>query len=152
MNAFDALIDVVLQLLSQAPAVTSGPIGEEIDIGNLGEDVTEAVSVSLVASDPQNPQVMTGAPVDWVSSIQIECYARRDARGAAGRASRALHAQVYARLMGNLQLGAALPGADLRQPAIRSDQQLLDTRTGVTAGIYPVLHRTVGSTLNNPAI
>lgn len=151
MNAGDAIVDAVLALLKQAPAVTAGPIGEDVDLATVGETVTEAVSVSLVASDPMSPTVLMGAPVDWITSVQIECYARRDARGAAGRASRALHAKVYARLMAPPQLSAQLAGADVRQPSIRSDQQPLDTRTGTTVGVYPVMHRTQAYTLDNPA-
>ena len=33
----------------------------------------------------------------------------------------------------------------------RTDQQVMDTRTGVTVGLYPVSHRTVGNTLNSPS-
>jgi len=150
VNAHDAIVDAVLALLAQAPAVTAGPIGEDVDIGSLPETTDEAVCISIVGSDPESPTVLMGAPVDWTTTVQIECYARADARSAAGRASRALHARVYQRLMAGNPLGAAIVGADLRQPTIRSDMQVLDTRTGITVGLYPVSHRTVGNTLNSP--
>ena len=151
MNAHDAIIDAVLTLLRQSPAVTSGLIGEEVDLASLPEGTQEAVSVSLAGSDPQQPAPLLGAPVDWISTVQIECYARRDERTASGRASRELHARVYARLMSGTVLATAVPGADLRQPTIRSDDQPMGTRTGITVGLYPVLHRTVGGALNSPA-
>lgn len=150
MNAHDAIVDAVLTLLAQAPAVTTGPIGEDVDIASLPETTAEAVCISIVGSDPDAPTVLMGAPVDWTTTVQIECYARADARSVAGRASRALHARVYQRLMAGNPLGAAIVGADLRQPTIRSDLQVLDTRTGITVGLYPVSHRTVGNTLNSP--
>lgn len=151
MNAHDAIVDAVLVLLRQSPAVTSGTIDEDVDIVALPEGLAEAVSVSLAGSEPLQAAPLLGAPVDWTTIVQIECYARADGRSASGRASRALHARVYTRLMTASPLGATIPGADLRQPTIRTDQQALDTRTGITVGLYPVLHRTVGHTLDSPA-
>ena len=151
MSAFDQLVSTVLALLMQAPAVTSGLIGEDVDLASLPETTEEAISVSLSGSDPQDATVLLGAPVDWITAVQVECYARRDARSAAGRASRALHGKVYQRLLTGNPVGAAIVGADVRQPSIRTDQQVLDTRTGVTVAVYPVLHRTVGGTLNSPS-
>jgi hypothetical protein len=151
VNAFDALIDAVLALLQQAPAITAGPIGEDVDLDTLGETVTEAISVSLVGSDPQQPTVLLGAPVDWTTTVQVECYARRDGRGPAGRASRALSAAVYQRLMAGNPIGQVIVGADVQAPSLRTERQLLDTRTGITTALYPVSHRTVGHTFNSPA-
>jgi len=151
VNAHDAIVDAILALLRQAPAVTSGVIGEEVDIATLPETTAEAVSVSILGSDPATPAPLYYAPVDWLTTVQIECYARRDARSPSGRASRALHARVYARLMTGQPLATAVPGTDLRAPSIRSDQQPLDTRLGVTTGLYPVQHRTQGNTLDAPA-
>lgn len=148
MNAHDAIIDAVLDLLQQAPAVTTGTIGEDVEVETLPESTIEAVCVSIVGSDPEAPAPLLGAPVDWTTTVQIECYARRDGRGTAGRASRALHARVYQRLMAGNPLGQVIPGADLRQPSIRTDQQVLETRTGVTVGLYPVSHRTGNNTLD----
>lgn len=148
MTAFDALIDAALTLLRASPAVTSGLIGEDVDIGSLPESTQEAVSVSIVSSDPQDPAPLLGAPVDWITTLQIEAYARQDAPGPAGRASRALQARVYERLMSGNALGAAVPTADVRQPSLRTDHQVLDTRTGVTVALYPISHRTVANTLS----
>lgn len=150
MNAHDAIIDAILALLQQAPAVTTGTIGEEVDIASLPEGIAEAVSLSIIGSEPVTPGPLRYAPVDWLTTLQIECYARRDSRGVAGRASRALHARVYERLMTGQPLATAVPGTDLRVPTIRSDQQPLDTRAGVTVGVYLVQHRTQDNTLDAP--
>ena len=150
MNAFDELIDAVLALLQQAPAVTTGLIGEDVDLDSLPEATAEAVSVSIAGSDPQQPTALMGAPVDWVTTLQIECYARRDARGPAGRASRALAERVYQRLLAGNPIGQAMAGADVRPPSLRTDRLALDTRTGITTALYPVDHRTMGHTFTSP--
>lgn len=150
MNAFDQLVDTVLGLLRQSPPVTAGLIGEDVDLDNLPETTAEAVSVSIAGSDPQQPAALLGAPVDWVTTLQVECYARRDARGPAGRASRVLAEKVYQRLMDGNPVGQAIVGADVRPPSLRTDHQALDTRTGITVALYPVDHRTMGHTFNSP--
>ena len=150
MNAFDAIIAGALAVLQQAPAITSGPIGEAIDVQTLEEGVTEAVSVNLASSEPQNTAAILGHPIDWVSILQVEAYARRDsAAGGNGRASRVLQAKVYARLMASPQLGGVAD--DTRAPTITTEGAVLDTRMGCCTGYYPVLHRTAALSLETTA-
>lgn len=150
MNALDAIIAAAIAALRLAPAVTAGPIGEDIDVGRLGEDVDEAVSISLASSEPQNPTAILGHPVDWISTLQIEAYARRDAATPlSGRASRALQARIYARLMANPTLGGTAD--DVRAPTLTTDGAVMDTRMGCCIGSYPVLHRTQARSLDAPA-
>lgn len=150
MNALDAVIAGALAVLRQAPAVTTGPLAEDIDVRSLGEDVTEAVSLSLTGSEPQNPTAIFGHPIDWVSTLQVEAYARSDSASAlGGRASRALQAKVYARLMANPSLGGAAD--DIRAPTLNTEGAVLDTRMGCCTASYPVLHRTQARTLDTPA-
>jgi hypothetical protein len=148
MNAHDAIVDAILARLALAPAVTVGRIEEDIDTEALAETDDEAVSVSLVTSDPQAGEIY-GHPVDWVSTVVIECYARRDSRGlSAGRASRALHAAVYARLMADPSLAGT--ASDVREPQISIEAAQRGTRLGCCTGTYPVWHRTAARTLEAP--
>lgn len=148
MNAHDAIIDAVLATLRAEPPVTDGPIAEDIDAGTIPEDATECISVSLDTSDPDRIS-LTGYPVNWTTDIVIECYARADGRrdGAltAGRASRALHQRVHARLMADPGLGGR--AMDLRPPRIRSDRDQADTRLGCCIATYSALHRTAAASL-----
>lgn len=145
MNAHDAIVDAVLLALRTSPAVTAGPIDEELDPEAVAEGGTEAVSVALTDSDPVDAQ-MNGAPVDWRSTVTIECYAVRDKRRMAlGRASRALHARVYARLMQDPSLGGA--AMYLGPPRLTVDTDQADTRVGCCIATYAVLHRTGPNTL-----
>lgn len=149
MNAFDAIVAAALDALRLDPPVTTGPIEEDIDVGALDEAVTEAVSVSLTSSDAQNPGAIFGHPVDWISLLQVEAYARRDvANTTTGRASRALQARVYARLMSTPTLGGVAD--DVRTPTFNTEHRVFDTRMGCTTGSYPVWHRTQGNSLDAP--
>lgn len=146
MNAHDAIVQAVLAALRAAPAVTTGPIEEDLDAQAIPDDAGEAVSVTLVGSEPQNPAAIYGHPVDWLSTVAVECYARRDTAVAlAGRKSRQLHAAVYARLMGDHTLAGTAD--DVREPTLAIDNAVLDTRMGCCTGTYPVLHRTAARTL-----
>lgn len=150
MNAHDAVIDAFLDTLRRSPAVCA-IVDEEIDLDRLSEETMEAVGVRLEASEPDR-LVGRGSPITWRSLVVIDCYARADgrsdsARPSQGRASRALHARVYARLMADQTLAGAL--IDLGQPSLRSDQDQADTRLGCCIATYPVLHRTAPGSLEH---
>lgn len=150
MNAFDAIVAAALAALRLDPPITAGPIDEDIDVGALDETVTEAVSITLASSDPQNPAVILGHPVDWISQLQVEAYARSDSPSSiTGRASRALQARVYARLMAYPTLGGVAD--DVRAPTFTTEHRVLNTRMGCITGSYPVWHRTQGNSLDAPA-
>jgi|CXWL01.1.fsa_nt_gi hypothetical protein len=148
MNAHDAILSAVLTALRLPTPVTTGSIEEEIDAADMPEGQTEAISVALVVSVPRAVAI-NGAPVDWVTDLAIDCAARTDGRTAAGRASRALHAAVYARLMADTTLGGA--ASYIGEPQISQDQALLGTRIGRTSGLYTVHHRTAAGTLEATA-
>jgi hypothetical protein len=144
MNAHDTILAAVLAALRAAPAVTTGSIEEDVDALALPEGKAESVSVSLVGSTPVSASI-NNAPVEWTTQIMIECAARADGRTVAGRASRALHAAVYARLMSDTTLAGK--AHHVLDPQISQDRALADTRIGITSGLYTVLHRTAGLTL-----
>lgn len=146
MNAMDAIVDRVLDALRADPPVTTGPIDEDVDTEQLAESVNEAVSVSLVNSDPQATAQILGHPVDWVSTVVVETFARRDERTSGGRASRALQALVYARLMADPRLGGVVD--DIRDPTITTENDWRSTRMGRCVASYPMPHRTAARTLD----
>lgn len=149
MNAHDAVLDAVLQVLRQPPAITAGLIDEDVDIGAVPEGVMEVVSVSIDSSNP-NRNALRGAPIQWGTDVMLECYARADGRHqlTAGRASRALHQRAYARLMQDPSLGGVL--IDLLPPQIRGDRDQQDTRLGCCIAIYQAVHRTQAHSLEQP--
>lgn len=144
MNAHDLIIDRILSALRQAPALAGGHINEEHS-RMQGEDVDQYIVVRWSGSDPATSTIKA-APIDWTTGVTIECAVRRDDRDAStGRASRALHAQVYARLMADPSLGGA--AFDVLDPRLTSDPAELDTNYGCVIAQYQVLHRTSSRTL-----
>lgn len=147
MNAHDAIVDGLLQALRYPAPVTSGRIEEDRDLfATIGEDETEAVSVTLEGSSPE--QSYLGSPVDWFTEATIVHFARADSRQAtptAGRASRALHTRVYERLMADPSLGGRAMGID--EPRLTFDNLAGDTRAGLCTARYGIRHRTAAQTL-----
>lgn len=142
MNAHDKVVDAVLAALRRSPAITTGPIQEDTDQDLLPEETREAVIVSLVDSDPLDQYTNR---VTWRSRVAITCHARVDGRTSAGRASREMHARVYARLMEDRTLGGQV--VDVAEPRIRQDSAQADTRVGACTGTYPVQHHTSAGSL-----
>lgn len=148
MNAHDAIVDAFLAALRAPLAVTEGLIDEEIDAATIGEHVREAVSIVVSGSAPQRI-VIRGAPIDWQTEIDVECYARADGRTPGGRASRALFARVYARLAADPTLGGL--AMDMAEPVLRGDTEQMDNRLGCVIATYAVMHRTAAGSLEQPA-
>lgn len=147
MNAHDQVVDAILQALRRSPPVTVGLIDEDIDTAAIPVECDEAISVSLTASDPDRT-VLRGHPVYWSTNVVLECFARKDGRLQAGRASRQLHQRAYARLMADPSLGGVL--VDLLEPSLATDPEQADTRLGVTTATYTAVHRTAARTLEQP--
>lgn len=144
MNAHDLIVRQVLNSLTAAPALAGGNVWEE-ELRPLPEGSTQAIVVRFESSRPDRGAIL-GAPIDWVSTLTVECHARVDNRSATlGRASRRLHGEVYARLMADPSLGGKV--FDLQEPDLATDQAQLDTDLGCLIAQYPVLHRTQARTL-----
>ena len=146
MNAHDAIVSAIVSALLASPPLAGGRVAEEAAFDALPEGVAQAISVAMVRSLAQAVLVGGGAPIDWRTTVRIQCLARADAAGAGGRASRALHAQVYARLMADPTLGG-LAGF-IEPPALASDTELLGSRLGALTADYVVSHRTSATALD----
>lgn len=144
MNAFDALIEAIVTTLRQAPAVSAGPIDEDIELESLAETIAEAVSVSHVRATPTDPGLVHGHSQEWTSDLVIECHARKDQRvgGGGARASRALAGAVFERLRSEPTLGGLVD--DLGLPTVTTETAMHDTRIGLTTLRYAVMHTTSG--------
>ena len=145
MNAHDAIVQAVLNLLRAAPALADGQIFEE-ELRALPETALEAIVVDLGPSTPLQ-EATTCGPTDWMTTVAVECYSRRDRRDPlVGRASRRLHGQVYARLMADRTLGGTV--FQVMKPEIDPKQAQLNTDMGCCVGLYRVSHRTAEGSLD----
>lgn len=148
MNAHDSIVAATVARLLQAPALAGGFVEEELQPGAVPEEVSQAISVRLSRSVAQDTRY-AGHPIDWQSELVIECYARGDAANpSTGRASRALHAAAYARLMAEPSLGGQV--SYLVPVAIDVDTEAATGPHGVCIGTYTAVHRTAAATLEAP--
>jgi hypothetical protein len=145
MNAHDAIVAAIVSALTVAPALAGGRVADETNFDTVPDTVAEAIEVQFLGSDA-DAVLLSGNPVFWQTTVRISCFARRDAAGSAGRASRALHAQVYARLMADPTLAGKAGGID--PPRLRADLDRLDTRVGVLHADYVVHHNTAFESLD----
>lgn len=146
MNAHDKVIDQVLAALLAVPPLAGGNVSEE-EQRMHAEDVAEFIVVRFNDSVPGRGTIR-GAPVDWLTTFSVECHARSDERGSAGRASRRLHKEAFGRLMGDPTLGGVV--MDLQEPHLTSDQTQRDSDMGCLIAQYVALHRTQYRTLEAP--
>lgn len=146
MNAVDAVMAAVLLALRSSPAVCAS-IDEDIDTEAVPEGTTELVNVRHETSSPVNRAAIRGNPIEWQTDIVVEAYARGDSpQAGTGRASRALQAIVYERLLSDPGLnGVAI---DLLPGPIGTDSDRVDRRLGCCAATYTVVHRTQSATLD----
>ena len=146
MNAVDAITAAALVALRAGPALC-GAIDEDVDTEAVPEGTTELINVRHETSTPVNRAAIRGNPVEWQTDIVVEAYARGDSpQPGTGRASRALQARVYARLLAEPSLGGV--AIDLLPGPIGTDSDRVDRRLGCCAATYTVIHRTGAATLD----
>ena len=145
MNVHDAIVGAIVAALLASPALAAGRVSEEADFDQLPEGVDQAVSVAMLGSDPATALLGATAPIDWRTTVRVLCFARADTAGAGGRASRALHAAVYARLMADQTLGGLAMWVE--PPTLSTDTALIGTRMGVLSADYVIRHRSSNTSL-----
>jgi hypothetical protein len=98
-------VTAVMQALQAAPAV-AGSVGRVL-LRPVAKSVTGAVVVRPVGSVILESS-LPGAPIAWVTTVAIECYARAPAGISPDVAVDPLVQSVYARLMADVTLGGAV--------------------------------------------
>lgn len=141
MTQQDAIVDYALQLLTLPAPVCDGPIEEELDMDELGEATTDAISVDLTGVDFDDARFAHGTVMDATNALVISCAARYDSRknGAGGRASRNLAALAHARLWTDPTFGGLLEYIGLRSQ--RTESRALANRLGRTTLTYEIKTR-----------
>lgn len=140
-TAFSKVTAAIVAALQAAPAV-SAQIYRARD-RSVPENCADAVNVQFEGSEP-NRGAINGAPVDWISRIAVDCYARsRTLEG--DEAVDELLQSVYERLAANPTLGGVVD--DIGEPDIVADYDSLGQKTGWVRLTYPILHRTTGGSL-----
>lgn len=146
--AQDAIVAAVLATLRAASSLAGVNVLEDIETDGLPEAFTQAVVVGLARSSLQEI-TLSGAPLDWVTLVRVDCIARDDKRSpSTGRPSMALVNTVHAALMADPSLGNLVQTLDLT--ALQPDVERYDTRLGCLAAVYQCRHRTAWNDLTPP--
>lgn len=143
MNAQDAILAAVIATLQAAPALAGVLIEEDIQADELPTEVAKALLVSVELSAPELTR-LSGAPVDWSTTIRIDCVVRNDSRTPQGRPSWLLYADAFAALMQTPELGGLAMALDCT--LARTDRETAATRIGAVNSYWRVRHRTAYTT------
>jgi len=147
MSAFDTLVDGFVARLSASTAVCPF-IETDGDAEPLPTGRTASIVVTLGNAEPQQMGGITGNPVDWLTEVQVKCFA--SANGTSARpAANNLASAAYARLATDPSLAiAAGSGVFIGEPRIEWETEQAATRMACTTLTYSVSHRTTNSTLD----
>ena len=132
---FAGIVSAMVSALSAAPAVSAQIFRARLR--PLAQQHTTAVVVRVQESQAERA-AMHGAPVDFTTTIAVECYAR-SATTSADLAADDLLAAVYAKLAADSTL-AGLVG-DLYPTAINYDFDADGEQTACVTLFYTVVHR-----------
>lgn len=139
--AFNQVVDAFVAKLEEAPAVCNVILNS--DDRPVADDVNEAVNVFFDVAQPQ-PLTISGAPIDWVTRVTVDCFAR--SKVLTGRkAPSELAKKVFERLAVDPTLGN--DGWFIGYPSIETDTDAQSQRVGMIRLTYRVEHRTSANIL-----
>jgi len=143
-TAFASIVSAVIAKLSEAPAVCDVIYRARGDVGMVPEQTPRAINVQFERAIADRAGI-AGAPVDWNSTISVECFARGLAETGDVAVDPLLEA-VYERLAQDPTLGGLI--GDLVAVGIEADNTTQGTKTGWVRITYVADHRTNNSNLN----
>jgi hypothetical protein len=141
-TAFSSIVSAVREALLADPPVCQTIYRARPLI--LPDQVDQAVNVQWESGLP-NLGAIRGAPVDWMTRVTVECYAR-SVQESGDVAVDPLLAAVYERLGQDTTLGGLI--ADLNIAGIEAENTAEGKKTGWVRLTYIAEHRTENGTLN----
>lgn len=141
-TAFTRIADAIVAALQADP-----PVSTHIERGRdsqIPAEWDDAIDIQFDGAEP-HPGAIAGAPVDWMTRISVDCYARGTTADG-GAAVDALLSAAYARLAQDATLGGVVD--DIGTPQIAAERDSLGQKTGWVRLLYSVQHRTTNSTLD----
>lgn len=140
-TAFNAIVTAMVAALSAATAVS--PNIFRARLRPMAEQHTTAVVVRLQDAQPQRFAI-AGAPVDFDTTIAVECYARTSTT-TADVAVDALVEAVYAKLAADTTLGGLV--GDIFMQSANWDFDADGEQTACATLTFKVVHRTANLTI-----
>ena len=141
-TAFADIVSAVIAQLSAAPAVCEKIYRSSSSV--VPEQVDRAVNVEFNRALPQLDTI-AGAPIDWNSTISVECLARSMTESG-DLAVDPLMFAVFERLAQDPTLGGVV--GDLTVVGVEADNSVEGKKTGWVRITYVADHRTKNTTLN----
>lgn len=141
-TAFATIVSAVIAQLSAAPAVCE-KIYRSSGIA-VPDQVDRAIVVEFNRSIPQVAAIAR-APIDWLSTFSVECFARSLTETGDLAVDPLLFA-VFERLAQDPTLGGLI--GDLAVVGVEADNSVEGKKTGWVRITYVADHRTNNSTLN----
>lgn len=141
MTAFSEITAAFESALSRAPAVA-----QSVTRANdrpVPANLNTAVNVRFEGSQPDRGAIR-GAPIDWLSRVSVECYAKASSDGPDVAVDAVMNA-VYCRLAEDETLGGMAD--DIGVPMIEADYDAQAQKTGWVRMTYTVVHRTANNNL-----
>lgn len=135
-TAFSSIVGAIVAKLQQAPAASQQVYRTRLR--PLASQHSDAVVVRLVSSMPSMGAI-TGAPVDWITSIAVECYARTTIT-TPDQAVDSLLAAAFAKVMSDTTLGGLC--GDLFPAGVTADFDADGEQTACITLHLEVQHRT----------
>ena len=135
------IVDAFVAVLSEPVAVSAGISRARTSV--ISEDEVTAVNVSWEGSKPE-ASTIAGAPIDWMTRIVVECYARSDTQ-TGDVAIDPLLSAVYVRLASNRTLNGLVD--DIGDPLIEPGFDAQETKAGGMRLTYFVEHSTANFNL-----
>lgn len=141
-TAFATIVSAVIAQLSAAPAVCDKIYRSSGSV--VPDQVDQAINVEFNRALPQLAAI-AGAPIDWSSTISVECFARSMTESGDLAVDPLLFA-VFERLAQDPTLGGLI--GDLAVAGVEAENSVEGKKTGWVRITYVADHRTNNSTLD----
>lgn len=119
-------------------AIPGGVTVHRVRLRALPASTTEAVCVRPVRADVAETD-MSGRPITWRSTVEVECYARATGATALDEAVDPLVSQVYAALLTDPSLGGAV--VDVAPQSLAYDFDTDAEAVACATLVFSVFHR-----------
>lgn len=140
-----ALTAAVVAALTASPALAGGNVMQNRTYP-LATGVASQIHVNLATSDPQTPLSITGAPVDWITEVELVIKARAAGAAEAEAIADGIWTAVYARICADQSLGGRVQ--DFQPGPAYFDSDEADTSVAKVTWRFKVQHRTTSNTIS----
>lgn len=144
-TAFSDITEAIIATLRADPAILPAAAIFRARERAVPDKMEQAINVQWVRGDP-DPGAIHGAPVDWQSTVIVECYAS-SVTESGDQAIDPLLEKVYDRLAGDTTLGGLVD--DLGVPALAAEFGVEAKKTGWVQMTYVVKHQTTNLKLSS---